>query len=55
MPFVAKQNNELLLKNHEAHPTNSIPFLEVNALITKVCVRTMPWSWKRSYYNYKDI
>ncbi|XP_031101989.1 uncharacterized protein LOC116005895 [Ipomoea triloba] len=24
--LVAEQNNELLLKNHEAHPTSSIPF-----------------------------
>ena len=29
--LVAEQNNELLMKNHEARPTGSAPFLEVNA------------------------
>ena len=28
--LVAEQNNELLLKNHQSHPTGSAPFLEVN-------------------------
>ena len=27
---MAKQNNELLMKNHEAHPISSAPFPEVN-------------------------
>jgi len=27
---VAEQNNELLMKNHEARPTGSSPFQEVN-------------------------
>ncbi|XP_031094288.1 uncharacterized protein LOC116010051 [Ipomoea triloba] len=30
--LVAEQNNELLLKNHEARPTGSIPFPEVNSV-----------------------
>ena len=25
-----EENNELLLKNHQSHPTSSVPFLEVN-------------------------
>ena len=29
--LVAEQNNELLMKNHEARPTGSAPFPEVNA------------------------
>ena len=29
---MAEQNNELLMKNHEAHPTGSAPFPEVNAV-----------------------
>ena len=29
--LVAEQNNELLMKNHEARPTGSDPFPEVNA------------------------
>ncbi|XP_050219814.1 uncharacterized protein LOC126670189 [Mercurialis annua] len=29
--LVAEQNNELLMKNHAARPTNSAPFPEVNA------------------------
>ena len=29
--LVAEQNNELLMKNHEASPTGSAPFPEVNA------------------------
>ena len=28
--LVAEQNNELLMKNHEAYPTGSAPFPEVN-------------------------
>ncbi|KAL4653140.1 hypothetical protein ACB092_01G281200 [Castanea dentata] len=28
--LVAKQNNELLLKNHQSHPTDSTPFPEAN-------------------------
>ena len=28
---MAEQNNELLMKNHEACPTGSAPFPEVNA------------------------
>ena len=28
---MAEQNNELLMKNYESHPTGSVPFLEVNA------------------------
>jgi len=28
--LVAKQNNELLMKNYKSHPTSSRPFLEVN-------------------------
>ena len=28
--LVAEQNNELLMKNHEARPTGSAPFPEVN-------------------------
>ncbi|PIN12610.1 hypothetical protein CDL12_14783 [Handroanthus impetiginosus] len=31
--LVAEQNNELLMKNHEARPTGSAPFLEVNATV----------------------
>ena len=27
---MAEQNNELLMKNHEAYPTGSAPFPEVN-------------------------
>jgi len=27
---VAKQNNELLMKNHKSHPTSSTPFVEAN-------------------------
>ena len=30
--LVAEQNNELLMKNHEARPTGSAPFPEVNAV-----------------------
>lgn len=29
---MAEQNNELLMKNYEAHPTSSAPFLEVNVV-----------------------
>ncbi|XP_068344113.1 uncharacterized protein [Pyrus communis] len=29
--FVAEQNNELLMKNHQSRPTGSAPFPEVNA------------------------
>ncbi|KAG6486689.1 hypothetical protein ZIOFF_055268 [Zingiber officinale] len=29
--LVVEQNNEFLMKNHEAHPTGSAPFPEVNA------------------------
>ena len=29
--LMAEQNNELLMKNHDARPTGSAPFLEVNA------------------------
>ena len=32
--LLAEQNNELLLKNHEARPTGSSPFPEVNAVQT---------------------
>ena len=28
--LVAEQNNELLLKNHQSHPTGSTPFFEMN-------------------------
>ena len=28
---MAKQNNELLMKNHESRPTGSAPFPKVNA------------------------
>ena len=31
--LLAEQNNELLLKNHQSHPTGSIPLLEANATI----------------------
>ena len=31
--LVAKQNNELLLKNHQSRPTGSIPLPEANATI----------------------
>ena len=31
--LVAKQNNELVLKNHQSCPTRSIPLPEVNAII----------------------
>ena len=42
--LVAEQNNELLMKNHEARQTGSAPFPEVNAAIqlrsaTQECVR----------------
>ncbi|KAK4281045.1 hypothetical protein QN277_012585 [Acacia crassicarpa] len=30
--LVVEQNNELLLMNHESHPTGLTPFLEVNAI-----------------------
>ena len=30
--LVAEQNNELLMKNHEARPTGSTPFPAVNAV-----------------------
>ncbi|XP_008385097.3 uncharacterized protein LOC126617073 [Malus sylvestris] len=30
--LVAKQNNELLMKNHQSQPTRSAPFPEVNAI-----------------------
>ena len=33
--LVAKQNNELLMKNHQSHPTGSQPFLEVNAILSR--------------------
>ena len=42
--LVAKQNNELLMKNHEARPTGSAPFPEVNAtnlIMDKVEVAVM--------------
>ncbi|KAK5784818.1 hypothetical protein PVK06_039356 [Gossypium arboreum] len=31
--LVAKQNNELLMKNHEIRPIGSAPFLEVNVVV----------------------
>ncbi|XP_070662202.1 uncharacterized protein [Malus domestica] len=34
--LVAKQNNELLLKNHQSQPTGSAPFPEVNAASLEV-------------------
>ena len=30
--LVAEQNNELLMRNHQSHPTRSEPFPEVNAI-----------------------
>ena len=30
--FVAEQNNELLMRNYQSHPTGSEPFPEVNAI-----------------------
>ena len=30
--LVAEQNNELLMRNHQSRPTESEPFLEVNAI-----------------------
>ena len=30
--LVAEQNNELLMRNHQSHPTGSEPFPEVNAI-----------------------
>ena len=30
--FVAEQNNELLLKNHQPHPTRSMTLLEANVI-----------------------
>ncbi|KAJ0009676.1 hypothetical protein Pint_32970 [Pistacia integerrima] len=32
--LVAEQNNKLLMKNHEACPTGSTPFSEVNVTIS---------------------
>ena len=31
--LITKQNNELLLKNHQSHPTGSISLPEANAII----------------------
>ncbi|XP_028766617.1 uncharacterized protein LOC114724435 [Neltuma alba] len=31
--LVAEQNNELLMKNHESHPTGSTPFPEVDVVV----------------------
>ena len=36
--LVAEQNNELLMKNHEARPTGSAPFPEVNAAIVTITI-----------------
>ena len=30
--LIAKQNNELLMRNHPSHPTRFEPFLKVNAI-----------------------
>ena len=32
---MAKQNNELLMKNHESRPTRTEPFPEVNAIASQ--------------------
>ena len=31
--LIAKQNNELLLKNHQSHPIGSMALLEANAIL----------------------
>ena len=33
--LVAKQNNELLMRNHQSCPTRFEPFLEVNAILSQ--------------------
>ena len=51
---MAKQNNELLIKNHEAYQNGPTLFLEVNALTTKKFEQGQSHGHGKDHINYHN-